>query len=95
MNVRLYQSPDNIIAGTTLRDLELPLDGSMALHTGQPSEVVVANRQHFANQHGIKIDQLVFASQVHSANSVLVKYEDFDLKQLLCLFSFKFDIFML
>lgn len=76
MNIRLYQSPENIMAGTTLKSPELPLDGSMALHTGQPSELVIANRQHFTAQYGIEIAQLVFANQVHSANSALVKLED-------------------
>lgn len=76
MKEHLYDTPANIIAGITLRDINLPLEGSMALHTGQKKVEVIQNRKLFAAQHGIRLNQLVFANQTHSINTAIVKKSD-------------------
>lgn len=68
----MHDTPNHIIAGTTLRDPNLKYDGSMALHTGQNYNNVMANRQIFVQQHQIDLSQLVFADQTHSANIKLI-----------------------
>lgn len=76
MTIQFYETPENITAGTSLKDPKQPLDGNLALHTGEDASKIIANRQDLAEVLQIDADQFVFANQTHSKKTYQVKAED-------------------
>uniref|UniRef100_UPI00352BAB53 peptidoglycan editing factor PgeF n=1 Tax=Aerococcus urinaeequi TaxID=51665 RepID=UPI00352BAB53 len=76
MTIQFYDTPENLIAGTTLKDPNQTLNGNLALHTGEDPTQVVANRQDLADALQVDADQFVFANQTHSKKAYRVKAED-------------------
>lgn len=52
MNVITWKKPSRLMAGTTLRDINLPENGNLALHTGGNLEQVLNNRRAFSDYLG-------------------------------------------
>ncbi|QGS36245.1 peptidoglycan editing factor PgeF [Aerococcus viridans] len=76
MTIQFYDTPENLIAGTTLKENKQTLNGNLALHTGENPTQVVANRQTLADALQVDADQFVFANQTHSKKAYQVKAED-------------------
>lgn len=76
MKSQFYDTPENITAGTTLKDPNQALNGNLALHTGEDATQVVANRQTLADALQVDADQFVFANQTHSKKAYRVKAGD-------------------
>lgn len=76
MKNQFYDTPENITAGTTLKDPNQALNGNLALHTGENPTQVVANRQTLADALQVDADQFVFANQTHSKKAYRVKAGD-------------------
>lgn len=76
MKSQFYETPENITAGTTLKDPNQALNGNLALHTGEDATQVVANRQTLADALQVDADQFVFANQTHSKKAYRVKAWD-------------------
>ena len=76
MKSQFYDTPENITAGTTLKDPNQALKGNLALHTGENPTQVVANRQTLADALQVDADQFVFANQTHSKKAYHVKAGD-------------------
>lgn len=76
MKSQFYDTPENITAGTTLKDPNQALNGNLALHTGENPTQVVANRQTLADALQVDADQFVFANQTHSKKAYRVKAGD-------------------
>lgn len=76
MTSQFYETPENITAGTTLKDPNQALNGNLALHTGEDATQVVANRQTLADALQVDVDQFVFANQTHSKKAYRVKAWD-------------------
>lgn len=76
MKSQFYDTPENITAGTTLKDPNQALNGNLALHTGENPTQVVANRQTLADALQVDADQFVFANQTHSKKAYRVKAWD-------------------
>lgn len=76
MMSQFYETPENITAGTTLKDPNQALNGNLALHTGEDATQVVANRQTLADALQVDADQFVFANQTHSKKAYRVKAWD-------------------
>ncbi|AMB98439.1 hypothetical protein AWM74_04895 [Aerococcus urinaeequi] len=76
MTVQFYETPENITAGTSLKDPNQALDGNLALHTGEDATLVNANRQALAEALQVGADQFVFANQTHSKKAYQVKADD-------------------
>ncbi|WP_065419839.1 peptidoglycan editing factor PgeF [Carnobacterium sp. 1290_CSPC] len=76
MTIQFYDTPENLIAGTTLKDNKQTLNGNLALHTGEDASLVIANRQDLADALQVDADQFVFANQTHSKKAYRVKAED-------------------
>lgn len=76
MTSQFYDTPENLIAGTTLKDNKQTLNGNLALHTGEDPTQVVANRQDLADALQVDADQFVFANQTHSKKAYQVKADD-------------------
>lgn len=76
MTIQFYDTPENLIAGTTLKDNKQTLNGNLVLHTGEDPTQVVANRQDLADALQIDADQFVFANQTHSKKAYRVKAGD-------------------
>lgn len=66
MNVITWKKPSRLMAGTTLRDINLPENGNLALHTGGNLEQVLNNRRAFSDYLGISLQDWVCAKQTHS-----------------------------
>lgn len=67
MKTKLYRN-DDIVAGITLKDLEAPELGNMALHACTDPHIVLRNRQELASSLGTDLNSFVCANQTHSAN---------------------------
>ncbi|MER2062893.1 MAG: laccase domain-containing protein, partial [Aerococcus urinaeequi] len=65
MTIQFYDTPEYLIAGTTLKDNKQTLSGNLALHTGEDASLVIANRQTLADALQVDADQFVFANQTH------------------------------
>lgn len=76
MMIQFYDTPENLIAGTTLKDNQQTLNGNLALHTGEDATQVVENRQTLADALQVDVDQFVFANQTHSKKAYRVKAWD-------------------
>lgn len=76
MTIQFYDTPENLIAGTTLKDTEQALNGNLALHTGEDESLVIANRQDLAEALQVDDDQFVFANQTHSKKAYHVTVGD-------------------
>jgi len=76
MMIQFYDTPENLIAGTTLKDNKQTLNGNLALHTGEDASLVIANRQDLADALQVDADQFVFANQTHSKMAYQVKADD-------------------
>lgn len=66
MTIQFYDTPENLIAGTTLKDNQQTLNGNLALHTGEDATQVVENRRTLADALQVDVDQFVFANQTRS-----------------------------
>lgn len=76
MKSQFYDTPENITAGTTLKDPNQALNGNLALHTGEDATQVVANRQTLAEALQVDVAQFAFANQTHSKKAYHVKSGD-------------------
>lgn len=76
MTIQFYDTPENLIAGTTLKDNQQTLNGNLALHTGEDATQVVENRRTLADALQVDDDQFVFANQTHSKMAYQVKAGD-------------------
>ena len=76
MTIQFYDTPENLIAGTTLKDNQQTLNGNLALHTGEDATQVVENRRTLADALQVDVDQFVFANQTHSKKAYRVKAWD-------------------
>lgn len=76
MTIQFYETPENITAGTTLKDPNQALNGNLALHTGEDATQVVENRRTLADALQVDVDQFVFANQTHSKKAYRVKAWD-------------------
>lgn len=76
MTIQFYATPENITAGTSLKDTKQSLDGNLALHTGDNTDQVIANRQQVAETLALGLNQFVFANQTHSKKAYQVKVAD-------------------
>ena len=76
MMIQFYDTPENLIAGTTLKDNQQTLNGNLALHTGEDATQVVENRRTLADALQVDVDQFVFANQTHSKKAYRVKAWD-------------------
>lgn len=76
LTIQYYETPNNFIAGTSLKDHNLALNGNLALHTGQDQALVVNNRQALADDLRVHLDQFVFANQTHSKKAYQVTLAD-------------------
>lgn len=76
MTIQFYETPENITAGTTLKDPNQTLNGNLALHTGEDATQVLENRQTLADALQVEVDQFVFANQTHSKKAYRVKAWD-------------------
>lgn len=76
MNSIIYINNDTFLSGTTLKQLDVPEQNNMALHTCQSKEAVLHNRQTLASQLQCNLQQLVCTNQTHSANFKKVTQED-------------------
>ena len=76
MTIQFYDTPENLIAGTTLKDNQQTLNGNLALHTGEDATQVVENRQTLADALQVDVDQFVFANQTHSKKAYRVTVGD-------------------
>lgn len=76
MYIQYDKLPDDIIAGTTLKDDTLTLSGNLALHTGDDPEMIITNREKLAADLKLPANRFVFANQTHSKNAHLVTTSD-------------------
>ncbi|MDN4606593.1 peptidoglycan editing factor PgeF [Sporosarcina highlanderae] len=76
MKTILYMNNEKFIAGTTLRDVSAPELNNMAFHACIEPESVLENRRHLAVSLGCEPQNLVCASQTHSANFHKVTVSD-------------------
>lgn len=76
MTIQFYDTPENLIAGTTLKDPNQALNGNLALHTGEDASLVIANRQVLAEALQVDVAQFAFANQTHSKKAYHVKSGD-------------------
>lgn len=76
MTVQFYETPDNITAGTSLKDPNQALNGNLTLHTGEDKMMVIANRQALAEALHVDTTQFIFANQTHSNKAYQVKAND-------------------
>ncbi len=76
MSIRLYSTPDNFIAGITMRDSSEPESNNMALHACMVAENITTNRRKFSASIGCSLEDFVCAYQCHSANFHKVERED-------------------
>lgn len=76
MTIQFYDTPENLIAGTTLKDNQQTLNGNLALHTGEDATQVVENRRTLADALQVDVDQFVFANQTHSKKAYRVTVGD-------------------
>lgn len=63
---------DYCLHAITQKDASLPLDGSLALHTNEPIELVLYNRRNLFEQLGLFGWNIVLANQTHSTNIEVV-----------------------
>lgn len=71
-----WYSIEELYAGTTLKDTEKPLDNSMALHTTDQVDAVIANRKELMKELNFELENCVFANQTHSSNIHKVTKKD-------------------
>src|SRR5699024_12691918 len=66
MKFKRYFNAPNIVAGTTVKEPLLPVQNSMALHTGHDPKAVLQNRLALADLLEEQLDHFVCANQTHS-----------------------------
>lgn len=66
MKCKTYFQAPNIMAGTTVKERDLPVQNSMALHTGHDPKAVLQNRLALADLLEEPLDHFVCADQTHS-----------------------------
>jgi len=66
---KIFNNQDNIIAGTTTKNLKKPYSYSLAVHTGEKLEKIKINRENFENTF-LKKFKIVTLSQVHSSKII-------------------------
>lgn len=66
MKFKRYFNAPNIVAGTTVKEPLLPVQNSMALHTGHYPKAVLQNRLALADLLEEPLDHFVCANQTHS-----------------------------
>ena len=63
----LLKRYENCIHGVTLKNMNMPYNCSLALHTGEEASLIVQNRQAVTDALGIGVQyQIVLADQTHS-----------------------------
>ena len=68
----LWKQTPHLLAGTTLRDPNMPENGNLALHTPGEEAAVLNNRKQFVKELGISLSDCVFLQQTHSDHFVEV-----------------------
>ena len=69
-------SIEELYAGTTLKDQNHLLDNSMALHTTEQVDAIIANRNNLMNELNFELNNCVFANQTHSSSIHKVTKQD-------------------
>ena len=75
MKMMILHEDTRIMAAVTLRDEHAPRYGSMALHTGEEPQAIMANREALSDRT-LPLSQWACAAQKHSAQACLVRDED-------------------
>lgn len=68
----IIKNTAEILAGITLKVNTQPENFNMGLHTAQDTQAVIKNRQKFASDFNLQLNQLVCAKQTHSDHLVKV-----------------------
>lgn len=76
MKTKFYLNNEKLLTGISLRDESEPEEGNMALHACTNPEHILANRKKLAESLNCKVEDLVCASQTHSANFYKVALKD-------------------
>lgn len=76
MKLKGYFNKPNIVAGTTVKEPTLPVENSMALHTGHKPKDVLHNRMALADLVEEPLDHFVCAHQTHSDHFYRVETVD-------------------
>lgn len=76
MNIKYYVNNPTYLAGVTLKDQRYKESNNMALHASENIEDVLSNRQQFADELQIPLEQVVCANQTHSENFHRVTKQD-------------------
>lgn len=71
-----WKTDINILAGTTLKDIERKENNNMALHTGGNLMDIIDNRKELCHDLGTDLDHCVFSQQTHSDHIHCVTKED-------------------
>ncbi len=68
-----FNSFEECIHGTSIKNNLFPFDFSLALHTGEIPSHIISNRKNFLNMIGASKDiKIVLANQTHSDNIVII-----------------------
>lgn len=76
MKNKQYFSNTDYLAGTTLKNDEVPEQNNMALHVCENEEIILQNRMKLASELGEPLTHFVCANQTHSANFYHVTKQD-------------------
>lgn len=76
MNIKLHLKNDINVAGTTLKDPNMPEAGNMGLHVSRNADDVIGNRKKLAAFLNCSPEDFVCAYQTHSANFCKVTSAD-------------------
>ena len=68
----IFQEQSSCLHGITLKNMNLPFGGSLALHTGEEVEKIICNRQEMAKALGAGNAAFVLANQTHSDHVYVV-----------------------
>ncbi|MEG0095790.1 MAG: peptidoglycan editing factor PgeF [Erysipelotrichaceae bacterium] len=76
MKYTTWKNNQEIMAGTVLRNPDMPEYGNLALHVGGDLEKVIENRLVLSNDLGISLNEWVLPQQTHSDHLVEVTSAD-------------------
>ena len=74
--MNLFTNNKYLIAGTTMKNTEMPEFNNMALHSCEQTTAIIKNREQVAQHIGCSIADFVCAEQTHSANFYKVTAAD-------------------
>ncbi|MFF5996375.1 peptidoglycan editing factor PgeF [Lysinibacillus sp. KU-BSD001] len=74
--MNIYMNNEKVIAGTTMKNIEVPEQNNMALHICENTAAVINNREQLAKMIGCEVQDFVCAEQTHSKNFYKVTSND-------------------